>query len=144
MRVAALLLCLGLAACSAPGTGSFPAAQETLDQVAAKHADLVRLTLHAVPRDSDRSRIIASNLPAKLGAWSDPEDLTAMETQQPVVLREGDHLDYTAPVVDSSGKAIAAVGVTVKGATEAEMLASAKTIASELSAAILGAGQPLW
>lgn len=146
MKYLASLLLLGLAACASrePGRASYPEAQRIVDSVASRHSDLVRLTIHAVPHDSSRSRVVASNVAAKLDDWSDPEDLRAMETKQPVTLDEGQLLDYTAPVVDASGQAIAAVGVTVKGANEASKLATAKGIADELSAAILSSAKPLW
>lgn len=67
-----------------------------------------------------------------------------MRTKQPVILREGELLDRTSPVIDASGKAIAAVGVAVKGPSEAAMRAHAEIIANELAAAILAADQPLW
>lgn len=146
MKYLGSILFLGALACSTPGPGhaSYPAAQSIVEKVASKHTDLVRLTIQAVPHDGSRSRVIASTSKAKLDDWSDPEDLQAMQTKEPVTRMEGHDLDYTAPVIDTSGKAIAAVGVTVKGPNEAAMLASAKGIAGELSAAILSAGKPLW
>ncbi len=146
MKFLASLAFLGVVACASPdhGRASYPEAQHIVEQVAARHPDVVRLTIHAMPAKSSHSRIIASNVHAKLGKASDPEDLHAMETKQPVTLSEGQNLDYTAPVVDASGKAIAAIGVTVKGASEAAKLATAKLIAGELSSAILASGKPLW
>lgn len=146
LRRPAPILLLGLAACSSQSAAhsSFPEAQRIVEQVAARHADVVRLTVHAVPSQAKTSRVIASNVPAKIDDASDPEDIQAMETKQSVTLEEGDHLDYTAPVIDASGKAIAAVGITVKGTSEAAMRTSAEAIARELSSALLAAGKPLW
>jgi len=146
MKKLVSILILGLASCSStgPGPASYPEAQRIVEKVVAQHADVVRLTIHAVPARGDRSRVIASNVADKLDDWSDPEDIQAMETKKSVTLKEGGNLDYTLPVIDASGKAIAAVGVTVKGTDEAAMQASAKKVAGELSAAILAAGKPLW
>lgn len=146
MKKLVSILVLGLSACSStgPGPAAYPEAQRIVEKLAAQHADVVRLTIHAVPTHGDKSRVIASNVADKLDDWSDPEDIQAMETRKSVTLKEGSNLDYTVPVVDASGKAIAAIGVTVKGADEATMQASAKKIAGELSAAILAAGKPLW
>jgi len=146
MKILASILLLGLAACSTSGVrhANYPEAQSIVEGVAARHSDIVRLTIHAVPSRGKSSRVIASNVAAKLDDGSDPEDIQAMETKQPVTLMEGDHLDYTAPVIDESGKAIAAVGVTVKGGSEAEMRTSAESIARELSSALVAAGKPLW
>jgi hypothetical protein len=67
-----------------------------------------------------------------------------MSTQKPVMADEGANLDYTAPVVDSKGQSLAAVGVTVQGTNRTDMLTSAILIADEMSAAILEAEEPLW
>lgn len=146
-HVSALCL-LALAACATPPKpASFPQAQSIIDQAAAKHPDVVRLTLHASAGGESRSRVVASNVPAKLDDWSDPEDTEAIRTGKTTTLKEGRNLDYTAPVMDASGRAIAAIGVTVGGAdkmSEAQQLAKAKAVAAEVSSAILAAGKPLW
>ncbi len=146
MKLLAALLVLGAVSCSspAPKASAHPEAQRIVDHVVSQHPDIVRLTIHAVPHGESRSRIVASNVAAKLGAWSDPEDARAMATKEPVTLEEGGNLDYTAPVIDGSGKAIAAVGVTVKGTNKTDMLTSAMMIAGEMSASILEAHEPLW
>lgn len=145
MKKIASLLLLCLAACATNHVrASYPDAQRIVEQLASRHADVVRLTIHAVPRGESRSRIIASNVAAKIGAWSDPEDTQAMETKQPVILEEGQRIDYTAPVLDASGTAIAAIGVLVDGTDPGAMLSSASQVARELSAAILAADKPLW
>ena len=132
MRLIATLGILLLAACSSgPSPMAFDEAQGMVDEVATRHSDLVRLTIHAVPTGQKRSRVIASNVASKLDQWSDPEDLEAMQTGEPVTLMEGDDLDYTVPVMQN-GKAVAAVGVTVKGSDKEAMLASAQCIAREL------------
>jgi hypothetical protein len=144
----ACFLLLAFAACaSPPKSASFPEAQTLVEQVARKHTEVSRLTLHAVTAGDPKSRVIASTLPERLNTWSDPEDKKAMDSGQPVTLKEGDQLDYTAPVKDASGKSIASVGVTVKGgagATEATQTAKAKAVADEVAAAVLAAGKPLW
>lgn len=146
--VIALTLCFAACVSRPPNEGPqpvhYPEAMAIVERVAAKHKDAVRLSIHAVPREESKSRVVASSLPAKLDDWSDPEDLRAMETKQPVTMREGANLDYTLPVIDRSGAVVAAVGVTVRGSDEKAMLASAETIAREVAGAILEASQPLW
>jgi hypothetical protein len=138
MRNFASLALLFLAACSSgPPPATFPAVQSMLDQVTGQHSDLVRLTVHAVPTGGDRARVIASTSAAKLGQWSDPEDVKALDTGETITMDEGPDLDYTMPVM-SGGKAIAAVGVTVKGASKESMLASAKGIAQQVADSLLG------
>ena len=144
MKLIAALSLLLLASCaSGPKPMDFAAAQTMLEQVAGKHADLVRLTIHAVPTGEERARVIASNVASKLNQWSDPEDLEAMKTGEAVTLMEGANLDYTVPVM-KDGKAIAAVGVTVKGDDKDKMTASAFSIAMELSRAIQAADVLPW
>lgn len=146
MKLVAALLVFGAVSCSspAPKASAYSEAQRIVEHVVSQHPDIVRLTIHAVPRGESRSRIVASNVAAKLGAWSDPEDLQAMATNKTLAIEEGENLDFTAPVVDLSGKAIAAVGVTVKGTNKTDMLTSAMMIAGEMAASILEAHEPLW
>jgi hypothetical protein len=125
----------------------FAEAQAVVEGIMAKHPDLVRLTIHAVPTGETECRFIACNVEEKRGKPSDPEDLRAMETLETVVLREGDALDVTVPVLDPAGKAIAATGITLsfsEGVTEEDLLKKANSIAEELTAAIRAAEKPLW
>ena len=48
MRFVPLFLIAALAACAST-KNPYPDAQDIVDRVAARHSDLVRLTLHAVP-----------------------------------------------------------------------------------------------
>lgn len=125
----------------------FGNAQELVDRVVAKHPDLVRLTIHAVPTGEESSKIIACNIKEKIGKPSDPEDLEAMKTGEIVTLMEGDNLDVTAPIRDKGGKPIAATGITLrvsKGETESAVIDKAKSIADELTMAIQNSDKPLW
>ena len=125
----------------------FRKAQELVDRLVAKHPDLVRLTIHAVPTGEEASRIIACNIKEKIGKPSDPEDLEAMKTGKTVTLREGGNLDVTAPIPDKAGNPIAATGITLhlsQGETENEVIEKAKSIAKELTMAIQNADKPLW
>ncbi len=143
------LLALVLCSCQGGtgGEGGHPEAQAIVDRIVAANSDLVRLTIHAVPTGQAESRIIASNLPEKIGRPSDPEDIDAMKTGETVVLREGEDLDVTAPVRDEEGRPIAATGITLKvpeDATEDQVVAAAKQIAAELTEAVRNAPKPLW
>jgi hypothetical protein len=148
--IALAVLALGAVSCQSqpPAPKSdFPAAQALIDATVAEHTDLVRLTIHAVPTGQTQSRIIACNLAEKIGKASDPEDLEAMETGKTVILKEGDNLDVTAPILDKRGKAVAAAGITLRipgGAAEDEVVEEAKAIAAELTSAIQAAPVPLW
>ncbi len=81
------------------------------------------------------------------GKPSDPEDLEAMKTKKATVLQEGGNLDITAPVLDTSGNAIAATGITLpfkKDATRESIIKKAELIAAQLTAEIQNAQKTLW
>lgn len=110
-------------------------AQRLVDELSKKHPELVRVGLHVTPPGSSENIIVASNVAAKLGQKSDPEDLRAMETGRPVVLREGENFDVTLPLHDATGKIIGAIGLTLKpagGEEEGDATRRARAIASEL------------
>jgi len=147
-RTVALLVLLIVSCSSLPTQrGGFPQAQLLVERTVAQYPDLVRLTIHAVPTGQTKSRIIACNIPAKLGQPSDPEDLEAMKTNRIIVLREGDNLDVTAPILDQAARPVAATGITLALAgntTEQALIQKAGAIARQLSAAIQDSKTPLW
>jgi len=125
----------------------YPAAQDVVDGVAAKHPDLVRLTLHAVPADKSECTQVASTVKGRRGKPSDPEDLQAMKTGMQVVLDENDAVDVTVPILRVNGKPTAVAGVTLRmedGANKAALVNKAGKIAEELAAAVRAAGKPVW
>jgi hypothetical protein len=89
-------------------------AQRLVDKLAADHPDLRRVALHITPPKENENLIIACNLPERIGRKSDPEDLKAMKTGQPIVLKEGDNFDVTLPLHDATGRTIGAIGLTFK------------------------------
>ncbi len=89
-------------------------AQRLVNELAAKHPELVRIGLHLTPPNGPDNVIVASNVAAKIGQKSDPEDLKAMRTGKPVVLREEGNFDVTLPLHTASGKIIGALGLTFK------------------------------
>lgn len=144
-----LLLVAAMVAAGCQGTGQGGAAssaQQIVETVAAKHPEVVRLTLHAVPSGGTQMHAVGSTAPAKRGKPSDPEDARAMQTGEEVVLQEDADLDVTLPLSDAAGKRTAVAGVTLKGAgkTREQLLADARAIAAEMNAAIRVAQQPLW
>jgi len=129
------------------GDASFAAAQAVVEQVAAKHAELKRLTLHAVPTGKDKCIYVASTMTSRRGKPSDPEDLKALQTGEEVKLDEGGAIDLTVPIRLVDGKPTAVAGVTItagEGADHDALTNKARAIAKELEAAIQAAGKPLW
>ena len=146
MRVLSLLFAATLGACASTKS-PYPAAQDIVDGVAAKHPELVRLTLHAVPDGKSECTQLASTVAERRGKPSDPEDLKAMKTGQQVVLDESGAIDVTVPILRVNGKATAVAGVTLshsEGADRAAQISKARGIAEELAAAIRAAGNPVW
>jgi hypothetical protein len=110
-------------------------AQKLVDELAAKHPELVRIGLHLTPPTGSENLIVASNVASKIGQKSDPEDLAAMRTGKPVALREQGNFDVTLPLREASGKVIGAIGLTFKPAAhepEAAAIQRAQSIAREL------------
>jgi hypothetical protein len=89
-------------------------AQRLVDELAARHPELVRIGMHVTPPNKPDNIIIACNMSDRIGLKSDPEDLKAMKSGQPVVLKEGGNFDVTLPLHDAAGKAIGAIGLTFR------------------------------
>jgi hypothetical protein len=146
MRVVPLCLLIVLAACASTKR-PYPEAQDVVDRVAAKHPDLVRLTLHAVPSGKTECTQLASTVGKRRGKPSDPEDLEAMRTGKEVVLDEQGAIDVTVPILMKGGKATAVTGVTLRaaeGSNRNALVARARVIAGEVAAEVRAAGKPLW
>jgi hypothetical protein len=110
-------------------------AQKLVDELAARHPELVRIGLHVTPPHGAENVIVASNVATKIGQKSDPEDLKAMETGKPVVLKEGSNVDVTLPFHDASKRVIGAIGLTLKPTgdeRESSVVKRAQSIAREL------------
>jgi hypothetical protein len=145
VSLASLVVLLG--ACQGTGEGSRPASvQQAVEDVAHQYRDVVRLTVHAVPRGETQLRAVASTSADKKGQLSDPEDRRAFQGGEEVVLEEGDALDVTLPMTDASGRRTWVAGVTIKsqGRPREQVVAEARTIAQALAAAVRGVNPPLW
>jgi hypothetical protein len=148
MRLVPFLCLIVLSACaSTKDSAPYPAAQEIVDAVAARHADLARLTLHAVPKGEMQCTQLASTLPERRGTPSDPEDLQALRTGKEIVLDEPGAMDVTVPILVQDGAPTAVAGVTLRtdgGASRDVVVSRARRIAEELESEIRSAGKPLW
>ncbi len=119
-------------------------AQKLVEELAAHHRDLVRVGLHLTPPNRTDNIIVASNLGEKIGKKSDPEDLKAIQTGKPVVLKEDGNFDVTLPLHDASGKVIGAIGLTFKprgSERESGAVERARRMARELESRISSAGK---
>lgn len=148
MRVLMVVSFALLAACaSTKDAGPYPDAQAVVDRVAARHPDLVRLTLHAVPRDATECTQLASTVPERRGKRSDPEDFDALRNNTQIVLDEPGAIDVTIPILTEGGRPKAVAGVTLpagEGANRGALVSRARAIAAELATEVTAAGKPLW
>ena len=132
----------GCAGGAAPSAGI----QQIVDSVQAKHTDLVRLTVHAVPAGKTQACAVASTAADKRGKPSDPEDLEAMSSGKEVVLDQGGNVDVTVPLPGMDGKNVGAVGVTLKAGSKSrdQLIGDARNIAQSVIDAVRAAKTPLW
>jgi len=89
-------------------------AQKLVDEVVAKHPDLLVFAMHVTAPGVTDNTIIASNVPSIIGKKSDADDLKAIDSPQPVteVSKDGTRFEVLLPLRDRTGKAIGAL-VTV-------------------------------
>ncbi len=119
-------------------------AQKLVDELAAKHPELVRIGVHVTPPHRSENIIVASNVATKIGQKSDPEDLKTMQTGKPVVLKEGANFDITLPLRDAGGQIIGAIGLTFpprNGEPESSAVHRAQAMARELERQIPSAAK---
>jgi hypothetical protein len=84
---------------------SAPLAEAVLVKVKAKHDDIVKLGLHAVPPGETDNVIIANITPSKIGKKSSPTDLEKLAKQTPIAVRSDKHqiFDLLIPITDANG-----------------------------------------
>jgi hypothetical protein len=110
-------------------------AQKLVDDLVAAHPDLVRVGLHLTPPNHTENMIVACNVVERIGRKSDPEDLKAMQSGKPVVLKEGGNFDITLPLHNASGKVIGTIGLTFKpqgNVQDSAAVGHARTLAAEV------------
>jgi hypothetical protein len=145
MRRLAMLPFVFAAACGIFHRDNFHEAQQLVDSVVQRYPDISRLTIHATPAGESQCRVIASTNATRLGTSSDPEDLDALRTGEPVVLEEPDALDVTVPVLPIDGKHTAVVGVTLRKPIDKDKgVERAKHIAKVVADAAQSQPIPLW
>lgn len=126
-----------LASCSS-APAPCPDTQAVVDSLARQHANVTRLSVHAVPPGGGDFCAIASTSDEKRGTKSDPEDLKAIQTGETVIRDENGSIDVTVPILMVEGKYTASAGVTLNsGVAQDAALAEAKSIAAEIAAAMV-------
>jgi len=84
---------------------SAPLAQSILVSVKAKHDDIVKLGLHAVPPGAVDNVIIANITPSKIGKKSSAADLQKLAENKPIAVRldKSQTFDLLIPITDVNG-----------------------------------------
>ncbi len=119
-------------------------AQRLVDELGGRHPELVRIGIHVTPPNASENVIIACNETERIGRKSDSEDLKAMKSGQPVILKEGENFDGTLPLHDAAGNTIGAIGLTFKprnGEQDADAVRRARGLAGEIEKRIASTGQ---
>jgi hypothetical protein len=119
-------------------------AQRLVEELAARHPELVRIGMHVTPPGKPDNVIIACNMPERIGQKSDPEDLKAITTGEPVALKEDNKFDVTLPLHDAAGKIIGAIGLTFSpraGERQMDAVRRSRAMAREVEKRIASSGQ---
>jgi hypothetical protein len=141
-----LLLVLGCSASQGPGR-DFRSVRALIDRTLENHPDIVWLTLHAVPTGQTRCRIVGCNSEEEIGKLSATEDIETMQTKSVTILPEDKVITVIAPILDKSGNAVAAAGITLKrsdSTSEESLVNQARSIAREMAKDIREKDQPMW
>ena len=110
-------------------------AQKVIEDIKAAHPDLASVELNAVRSEKEGCATIAATESKEIGEKCDTEDLLVLKTNQTFVEREKDCFDLTVPLLDSSGKVMATVGLDFKsrkGQNKSAVRTQGERIASEL------------
>lgn len=88
-----------------------PYAQKLLEEVLAKHPDILLIAIHAAP-PGHKNLIVASNF-GRIGKIGDEDDLRCIQTGESnlELNSKGNHFEDELILLDSSGKAVGALGV---------------------------------
>lgn len=141
LHVFVLFLSLAFVGCQSTGSAkcaSCEKAQSVVTSVHKQHAECTRLTVHCSMGGTMKA--CASTAADRVGKASDKEDMTAVQTNQPVVLEENGAFDVTVPIAMKDGKPTIACGVTLKGAgmTKDQAITKATAIAKSVETGLGG------
>lgn len=119
-----------------------PYAQQLILAAKARHPELKKIGLHAVPPGGAESAIIANAIPSKIGKVSSLNDLTVVITNQPKVYphpEEGGFFDLGLPMTDVQHRPIGMMVMEIPykdAGTEQEALVKGLSIRDEIAAQI--------
>ena len=87
-------------------------AQKVVDDMLAKHPDVIIMAMHVAKSEGADHAIVASNI-GRIGKPADEDDMRVVNTGKPnlEVNKTGDHFEVEIPMRDMKGKVIGACGV---------------------------------
>lgn len=87
-------------------------AQKLVDEMLAKHKEVIIMAFHVTPPNQTDNVIIASNI-GRIGKKADDDDMHVMNTGESnlEVNKTGNHFEDELPLLDQSGNRIGAVGI---------------------------------
>ncbi|MDP9049633.1 MAG: hypothetical protein M3O31_02775 [Acidobacteriota bacterium] len=93
-------------------TTAAPAAQKLLEEVLAKHPEVILVAMHVTPPGSEKNVIIASNF-GRIGKLGDEDDMRVVNTGKSNLGVEpaGNHFEAELTLQDKAGSSIGALGI---------------------------------
>lgn len=91
--------------------------QKLVDEVMAKHPELLSLTLHGVPPGTTVHTMFAGSFPERIGNADDPDDIEAQENGLTILdpaLRHDNKFVVFVPMQDASGQRIGTAVIALK------------------------------
>lgn len=87
-------------------------AQKLVDEMLAKHKEVIIMAFHVTPPNQTDNVIIASNI-GRIGKKADDDDMRVMNTGESnlEVNKAGNHFEDELPLLDQAGNRIGAVGI---------------------------------
>jgi hypothetical protein len=87
-------------------------AQKLVDDMLAKHKEVIIMAFHVTPPNQTDNVIIASNI-GRIGKKADDDDMHVMNTGESnlEVNKAGNHFEDELPLLDQAGNRIGAVGI---------------------------------
>jgi hypothetical protein len=110
-------------------------AQNLVDLTAQKHSEITSLEISAAPEGQEQCSTIAATQAKDLGEKCDEDEAAALKTMEPVVEKEPDGFDVTAPLHDANGKLVGALGIDFKpqaGQTKADIVKRTTKLLKEM------------
>ena len=135
-RIAPLWLVAAMALLLSAPTPANTYAQKLVDDIMAKHPELLILAMHVTPPNSADNVIIASNI-GRIGKKADEDDMRVIQTGQPnlEVNSTGKRFEVELVLQDKSGKTIGALSAVFAykaGDDKSELQKQAEKIRDEM------------